>query len=100
MKIEVGDKVYEVKKPIGRLGAIHFATIAKVAPDIQVNEDGSLKPSSMERIADAFLEWREKVLKHIVSENIEEMEGVDQFGIFIALISETEVSKDLFRIIE
>ena len=100
MKIEVGDRVYEVKKPIGRLGAIHFALLTKVAGDVVVDENGNLAPTSMAKLSEIFLEWRDKVLKHIIKEDIEKMEGQDQFAIFLALVSSTNVSEELFRVVE
>lgn len=104
-KVETASGVWTVRKPMGRIGAIHFAILSKCIPSGGKNEDGEVQisPADMERQSEGFLEWSSVVLPKIIIEGpckYEEMSGEDQYGIFFAMAEVVNVSEGLFRFVE
>lgn len=102
-KIETANGVYTVKNPTGELGALHFAIIQSCAPSS--GDPKVVSPADQKRASDGYREWSTKVLKNILIEGesackYEDMPGEDQYAIFVALMSQANISEDLFRIIE
>jgi len=109
--IKTKSGIFRVKKPLGRIGAIHFGIITKY---ISGNaEDGTMSPAQREGLSDGFMEWAEKVLPKIFTSftpegqavaqedfKIEDITGEDQFAIFSAMMSLIEVSEDYFQVIK
>lgn len=101
--------VFRVRKPMGRIGAIHFGIITKY---MSGGSDGeAMSPAQREALGDGFIEWSEKVLpkilvsftaegKETVSDyKVDDVTGEDQFAIFTAMMSLIEVSEDYFQIV-
>lgn len=103
-QIEVPGGVYTIRKPIGRMGAKHFAIITRMAPSRTVDEDDpAMSPADMERMGSTFEAWAVEVLPHLLVDGpykYDEMPGEDQFGIFMAVMEEMGgEGKPLFRVI-
>lgn len=109
-KVEINGNVYTLRKPVGRVGAIHFGLITKcVSQDVvrgktldQI-ETNLEEEVDYERIMEVFVEWSEKVLPHLIVEGpykYEDMPGEDQFAVFMAMVQTIKVSKDFFRVID
>lgn len=109
---ETESGVYKVKRPMGRIGAIHFGIITKYMPANKKEKDAPLSPMEQERIADGFEVWAAKVLPNILvsftpkgaptpnaTVTIDDMSGEDQYAMFIAVSSQLEVSESFFRLI-
>lgn len=101
-----------VRKPMGRIGAIHFGIITKYMPMNKHNDpEAGMSPLEQERIGQAFEEWSQKVLPNIlvtyqpkdtpepITATIDDLDGADQYSIFLALTSMVSVNGDFFRII-
>jgi hypothetical protein len=103
--IETPNGVYKVKRPVGRVGVIHFTLVTKSIPT-RVDEDGNtvLTPDDQARFTAAFAEWTEKVLPAIYVEGpvpVTEMPGEDQYALFLAMFSTVNLNRqDLFRFID
>jgi len=102
IKIETANGTYVVKNPVGRIGALHFSILQSCAPS--GGKDG-LTPADAEKLAEGFNKWASRVLGSILVEDessfkYDEMPGEDQYAIFIALMSNTNISDDLFRIVQ
>lgn len=106
-----GTKV-TVRKPMGRIGAIHFGIITKYMPMSKHSDpEAGISPLEQERMGQAFDEWAQKVLPNIlvnyqpidspepIAVTIDELDGADQYSIFLALTSMVSVNGDFFRII-
>lgn len=102
--------VFRVRKPLGRIGAIHFGIITKF---VSSAEDGTMSPAQKEAMGEGYIEWAEKVLpkifvsftpegQTIAQEDFksEDMTGEDQFALFSAMMSLIEVSEDYFQVIK
>jgi hypothetical protein len=111
IEVDSGDK-YTVRKPMGRIGSIHFGIITKYAPTNKNREpDAGLSPLEQERISLAFDEWAQRVLPQIlinmqpkdapepVPVTIDDMSGEDQYAVFLALTSLITVGEKFFRIV-
>lgn len=110
IEVDSGTK-FTVKKPMGRMGAIHFGLITKYMPTRKRDEGAGLSPLEQERIGQAFEEWSVKVLPNILVNTqekdapetqlitVDEMSGEDQYAIFLALTSMLSVGENFFRII-
>jgi hypothetical protein len=104
---------YTVRKPMGRMGAIHFGIITKYMPTNKNRDpEAGMSPLEQERIGQAFDEWSVKVLPHILVNytppdakepitniTIDDIDGPDQYSIFLALTSTMTVNSDFFRVI-
>jgi len=104
-KIEVPGGIYTVRKPIGRIGAKHFAIITRMAPSRAMDEDGPMmSPADIDRMGSTFEIWATEVLPHLIVDGpykYEEMPGEDQFGLFMAIMEEMGgEGKPLFRVVE
>lgn len=107
--IKTKSGVFRVRKPMGRIGAIHFGIITKYMTGGAAGEQ--MSPAQREALGEGFIEWSEKVLpkiivaytpegKEIINEyKIDDITGEDQFAIFTAMISLIEVSEDYFQIV-
>jgi hypothetical protein len=102
--------IFRVRKPLGRIGAIHFGIITKY---VSSSEDGTMSPAQKEAMGEGYIEWAEKVLPKIfvaftpegqtepdAEFKAEDMTGEDQFALFSAMMSLIEVSEDYFQIIK
>ena len=109
--IKTKSGMFRVKKPLGRIGAIHFGIITKYISGSET--DGTMSPAQREGLGEGYIEWCEKVLPKIFTSFIpdgnaepdagfktEDMTGEDQFAIFSAMMSLIEVSEDYFQIIK
>lgn len=107
--IKTKSGVFRVRKPLGRIGAIHFGIITKY---IQGGSGEELSPSQRAGLSDGYVEWSTKVFPHIfvsftpdgqttadAETKIDDITGEDQFAIFTAIMSLIEVSQDYFQIV-
>jgi hypothetical protein len=103
--IETPNGVYKVRRPVGRVGVIHFTLVTKSIPTT-IDEEGNtiISPADQERFTAAFSEWTEKVLPTIYVEGpvkVTEMPGEDQYALFLAMFSTVNLNRpDLFRFID
>lgn len=110
--IETPSGVIKVRKPMGRMGALHLGIITKYMPANKKAEGDPLSPMEQERIGQGFEEWAAKVLPGILvsftpkgaasplpSVSIDDLSGEDQYGIFLAICSTMEKSDNFFRIL-
>jgi hypothetical protein len=109
-KVETPRGIYEVWRPMGRFGAMHFSLLSRCMPD-QYDSDGTplYKGSAKKDISEVFEEWSQKVLKNIIISGpgidgqpftFERMPGEDQFAIFSLISGETDVAMSSFRLVE
>lgn len=109
--IKTKSGIFRVKKPLGRIGAIHFGIITKYITESP--EEGVMSPAQKEALGDGYVEWAEKVLPKIftsftpvgqtepdVDFKAEDMTGEDQFAVFSGLMTLIEVSEDYFQVIK
>lgn len=101
--------IFRVRKPLGRIGAIHFGIITKYMSGGTSGEE--MTPAQKESLGEGFIEWTDKVLPKILISftpnggelqadyKIDEITGEDQFAIFSAMMSLIEVSEDYFQIV-
>lgn len=108
--IKTKSGIFKVRKPLGRIGAIHFGIVTKYIQGERGEEE--LSPAQREAMGEGYIEWAEKVLPKIfvsftptgsvepdASFKSEDMTGEDQFAIFAALLSLIEASDDYFQIV-
>jgi len=110
--IKTKSGIFRVKKPVGRIGAIHFGIITKYVTG--GGEEDSLSPAQREAIGEGFIEWSDKVLPKIFISHtpngetvakqdfkVEDITGEDQFAIFTALLSLVEANEgdNFFQVI-
>lgn len=113
VKIETANGLYIIKRPMGRFGARHMAIITGASsmnqeklPEPKEGEEPQIPKMSerdQEKLTDAFEKWSLQVLPNIISDGpfkYEEMPGEDQYAIFLAMLDATNVSEELFRIVE
>lgn len=105
--IETANGSFIVKKPAGRIGAIHFSIMQSCAPSGAKDADGNviLSPADQEALREAFLKWSQSVLKNILDEKksgvkYDDMKGEDQFAIFMAMMDDIKIGDEFFRIVE
>lgn len=110
IKVETESGKYLIKKPTGQIGYTSFNImfgLSKYASDPN-NEDG-MSPLQLEEAEEALRKtsetWCREILPHIVLEEegyipYEDIEGHDQFAIFMAVYSTAKMGEELFRIIE
>jgi hypothetical protein len=109
-KIETPRGVYEVLRPVGRFGSIHFALLSRCMPD-QYDSDGTpmYKGNLKVEFADVFKDWSIQVGKHIIISgpsigdqpfSFERMPGEDQWAIFMLIAGETDTNAGTFRILD
>lgn len=118
VKIQVGPTLYVLRKPVGRIGAKHFAILTNSAPTISQADielinaakasgktyDVPMSPVDKERMSEAFTRWAAEVLPNILipDQNIykyDEIPGEDQYALFAAMLQQMNIGDDLFRII-
>jgi len=107
MKVQTPSGVYEVKRPVGRIGARHMALMTKLSAASGITDVENLDPDAAREVtgalANVFEEWSTSVLKHILvsgPHGYDDMPGEDQYAVFLALMSEFEVKDDFFRVVE
>lgn len=105
--IETSNGTYVVRKPSGRIGAIHFSILQSCAPSGATDENGDviLSQADHERITDGFVKWSTSVLRQILNEKksdfkYEEMPGEDQYAIFMAMMEDVNIGDEFFRVVE
>jgi hypothetical protein len=109
-KIETPRGMYEIARPVGRFGAIHFSLLSRCMPD-QYDQEGKplYKGNVKKDISEVYEEWASKLLKHLIISGppidgqpftYERMPGEDQFAIFMLISQETDVTLSSFRIVE
>lgn len=102
--IETASGIYNVKRPSGKLGAIHMELISKALPT-GVDDDGKaiVSPADNIRFTESFKEWAEKVLPSLIMEGsvftYDDMPGDDQFAVFVAMFNTMNLSGELFRFV-
>ncbi|MFA5760185.1 MAG: hypothetical protein WC877_00220 [Dehalococcoidales bacterium] len=102
LKIETGNDLYEIEKPRGKLGALHFRLLTKAMPKSTIEENGEqvVSPADQERMQEVFDQWLEEVLPNIlISHKIDDLPGEDQWVIFLASFNTMNVRQDLFRLV-
>lgn len=109
MKIETQSGIYEIRKPVGRIGAKHIALLTRASkPGIEPGtKPEDIPPELLKEfgkdMSDVFELWSESILPKLLVTgpfSYEEMPGEDQYAVFIALASELQVGDDLFRIVQ
>lgn len=111
LNIETISGVYKIRKPMGRMGALHFGIITKFMPANKKAEGDPMSPAEQERIGQGFEEWSMKVLPNLLVSftpknapeptniTVEDMTGEDQYSMFLAVCSTMEASENFFRIV-
>ena len=109
MKVETNAGIYNIRKPVGRIGAVHFTIMSSAAPRTIGEEDVDGNPimseADIERANEAFAKWTIQVLPNIIIDGpytYEEMPGSDQYAIFLASGEDMggDIGEELFRIVE
>lgn len=112
LNIETITGIYKIRKPMGRIGALHFGIITKFMPANKKAEGDPLSPLEQERIGMGFEEWTAKILPNILvsftpkdapepnaSITVDDMSGEDQYSLFLAVCSTMEASETFFRVV-
>ena len=100
IKVETGNAIYELMKPKGKLGALHFRLITKAMPKSIDPETNDISPADQDRRQEVFEQWIAEVLPEIlISHDIDDLPGEDQWLLFLASFNTMNVRKDLFRIV-
>lgn len=106
MKIKTKNGIYEVMKPIGRIGARHFNILTSYIPKVDT-DDGKIDAVVQEKLGFAFEKWAIEVLPHILIKTpfgtkYDEMPGEDQYAIFLAIVESMGGNEDgeFFQVIE
>ena len=109
-RMETPRGIYEVNRPLGRYGAVHFALLSRCMPDTY-DADGTplYKGNVKVEFADVFKDWAIQVLKGIIHSypiidgkplSFETMPGEDQWAIFMMMAQETDTSGSSFRVLD
>jgi hypothetical protein len=109
-RIETPRGIYEINRPLGRYGSVHFALLSRCMPDTY-DVDGSplYKGNVKVEFAEVFKDWSIQVLKHVVHSypvvdgkqlTYETMPGEDQYAIFMMMAQETDTSSGSFRMLD
>ena len=100
IKILTANDEYELDKPKGKLGALHFRLVTKAMPKSVDAETGEVSPADQDRAQEVFDQWLAEVLPHIlISHDIDDVPGEDQWILFLASFNTMNVSKNLFRLV-
>ena len=100
IKVETASDVYELAKPRGKLGALHFRLLTKAMPKSVDDETGEVSPADQERMQEVFNQWIDEVLPEILtSHDYDDVPGEDQWVLFLASFNTMNVRKDLFRLV-
>jgi hypothetical protein len=100
IRIETANQIYELSKPTGKLGALHFRLLTKAMPKSVDDVTGDASPADQERMQEVFVQWLDEVLPEIlVSHKYEDVPGEDQWVLFLASFNTMNVRKDLFRLV-
>lgn len=101
-KVETANSIYELKKPTGKLGALHFRLLTKGMPKSTLEENGQqvISPADQERMQEVYEQWVDQVLPNIIlSCDYEDLPGEDQWVLYLACYNTINVRSDLFRLI-
>lgn len=80
LKVETANDTFELSKPTGKLGALHFRLLTKAMPKSVDPDTGETSPADQERMQEVFEQWLDDVLpKILVSHDIEDLSGEDQW---------------------
>ena len=65
----VNGREYKIRRPMGRMGAIHISLLTQLIPD-RVDSDGTpmYRGNIKKDVSEIFKEWSATVLKHIIIE--------------------------------
>jgi len=100
IRVQTSNDVYELSKPRGKLGALHFRLLTKAMPKSVDEETGEVSPADQERMQEVFNQWIDEVLPEIlVSHKYDDVPGEDQWVLFLASFNTMNVRKDLFRLV-
>ena len=100
LKVQTANDTYELSKPTGKLGALHFRLLTKAMPKSVDPDTGDTSPADQERMQEVFEQWVSDVLPQIlVSHDIDDLPGEDQWVLFLASFNTMNVRKDLFRLV-
>lgn len=109
-RIETPRGIYEINRPLGRYGSIHFALLSRCMPDTYDSDGTPLYKGNVKAdFAEVFKDWSIQVLKHIVhaypvidgkSITYDIMPGEDQYAIFMMMAQETDTSGSSFRMLD
>ena len=100
VRVETANDTYELAKPTGKLGALHFRLITKAMPKSVDPETDDVSPADQDRAQEVFEQWIAEVLPNIlVSHTYDDVPGEDQWLLFLASFNTMNVRKDLFRIV-
>jgi hypothetical protein len=108
MKIKTKNGIYEVMKPIGRMGARHFNILTSYIPKTDTDvEDGKIDAVVQEKLGFAFEKWAVEVLPNIIIKTptggkYDDMPGEDQYAIFLAIVESMGGNEDeeFFQVLE
>lgn len=107
--IKTKSGIFRVRKPMGRIGAIHFGIITKHLSGGTTGEE--MSPAQREDLGEGFIEWSDKVLpkilvsfipegKEVINDyKVDDVTGEDQFAIFTAMMSLIEIGEDYFQVL-
>ncbi len=103
LMIETGNGVYEIRKPVGPIGAKHIALLSQV---VVAGPEEEPTPEMVREVApqlaQVFETWAQEVLPQLIVQGpytYEEMPAEDQYAVFLALVSDLKVSKNYFRVV-
>lgn len=104
LKIKTANDTYEISKPTGKLGGLHFRLLTKAMPKNQLQEEGvpagNMSPADQDRLQEVFVDWIDQVLpKILTSHKYEDVPGEDQWILYLASFKLMNVSGELFRIV-
>lgn len=102
IKVETANEIYELKKPTGKLGALHFRLLTKGMPKSTLEENGQqmISPLDQERMQEVYEQWVDQVLPQIIiSHEYDDIPGEDQWILYLACYNTINVRSDLFRLV-
>lgn len=109
IKVEVKSGIYELLKPVGKLGAKNFAVLSSAVstsqPEPGANGVMLPSPKDHDKIMNAFMTWTEDILPQILisgPNTYEKMNGNEQWGLFGACLAnmDGDASEDVFKIVK
>lgn len=96
IRVETAVDTYELSKPRGKLGALHFRLLTKAMPKSVDEETGEVSPADQERMQEVFNQWIDEVLPEILtSHKYDDVPGEDQWVLFISLVQHNERAQGL-----
>lgn len=109
IKVQVKSGIYELLKPVGKLGVQNFAVLSSAVSTSQ-HEPGAngamlSSPKDQDRVMDAFVKWTDDILPKILVSGPNECDNIngnEQWALFGACLADMEgdTSEDVFKIVE